>query len=293
MNKLIAFCSLILISSAFSAQAESTVWIKCGKDDRDVRIYIGDKYVGDCPIRVSLPEGDVLVRARKTVDETHAQYFKKDIVVVNGKPQSVDVFLSEPQISKLSESRYEYAKPKSTYKEGDVVAKYKLEEIEQRIQAEFRRAEEGNTEDMKRIARYYDVGIDVEPDQEKAYFWLKRANEETLRQSRPAKRGNIDFFAYSSMPFRTLKEARHAQQSQHEGSINGTISYTSAATEFTALPILTVFDIAVAPFNSTEMYKSRSAASLHPSTWGQPDSMIAKASRIYMPVTSRGQGTDN
>lgn len=92
---------------------------------------------------------------------------------------------------------------------------------------------------------------------------------------RQAEIDKIDFFEFTA-DIAFDKPAGGAGGNQRMSEVFGPAFYTSYPT---CLVDGTLFDLTSAPSKSSKLYELKNQAAIHPSAWGKPDSMIAKASQ--------------
>ena len=147
MSKVTYAAGLLVLLSSFLANAESIVRIKCDDQNADAEIYINGKFMGNCPLDVPAADGMVNLRARKLVNNgDYEQLFEKELRVVDGVAQRVEVNLSEPQLTSEAKRRRDVA------------------EASAKLQA----AEAGDIDAMERVAEYFESGIGVSKNTAKA-----------------------------------------------------------------------------------------------------------------------------
>lgn len=311
---------LILLSASFAACADSFLRIKCEDNNLGAEIFLNGKLVGECPVDAPAQEGTVELLARKMVDQDHEQIFTKQIKVIEGVPQRIEIFLQPPQLTSEAIRRREIAEAKS----------------------QLQSAEAGNAVAMKKVAGYYEIGFGVAKDVDKAVSWRNRA-EEAIAQSLmlPARDGDVSAMLelanrYDSgkgvkkdLPQARMwrekaettkrailakKEAadleRKAQEkAQDKARRIDEVSYfsvtkymiedikkvpnedarsTSVMLWTTELPIFLLLDAISAPYRTTQIQQIENEASLRPSIWGKPNSMIARVSLQNNPSNKFG-----
>lgn len=194
------------------------------------------------------------------------------------------------------------AKIAERYESGDGVARnakaaslWRAKAEAARAQAHLAAAKAGNIQAMESIAGRYDNGLGVERDPAQAQFWREKAATATRLKAEQEKEESRRKAAREE----ELQKAREAQAraEARERKIRS-ISFGKNAslmanlkvidennptsvilTGFPSLVVGLAADVISAPTRSTELYQAKNEASLRPSTWGKPDSMVAKASR--------------
>lgn len=315
MKWMVSVCSLALMSTAVIANADSFLRIKCDDKDIGAEVFLNEKFMGNCPVDIPAQEGIVELRARKIVDDDHEQLFKKQIRVVEGVPQRIELMMSAPQLT------------------AEAIHKKEASEANAQLSA----AEAGNIASMKKIADYYDAGMGVAKDSSRAAAWRDKAEAATAQsQLGAANAGDIQAMENIAARYDigrgvnkdsvqakiwrekadvakrekiALENARKEKEAAAErekialenarkkqARIDNVSFFQSTKTlldpkegtrvfgssYYTSLPLSTfyglLFDLTSAPSRTTEIHQLKNEAALRPSTWGKPDSMIARAS---------------
>lgn len=129
----------------------------------------------------------------------------------------------------------------------------------------------GNADAMEKIAARYDAGLGVKKNATQARSWRERAAE-TRQKMQAEKRERERKFEISQVDY--LENIGK----QYRFGRKGPIEFTSS---WVGLPFATLTDIINGPTKTTAVQKLKSEATLRPSTWGSPDSMIARAYRKH------------
>jgi hypothetical protein len=308
---------LALVLTSAPAFADSLVRVQCEDEDAGAEVYLNDKFVGECPVDAPVREGTVLLRARKAVGGDHEKVFEKKLRVVDGVSQRVEIALSPPKLTAEAVRRNKAAETAAQlrsaqdgniaamkemarrYTEGVGVAKNPTEAAAWSKKAEATAAHRelalaqlGDIEAMRSIAGRYESGVGIEKSHAEAESWrnklataerekraeeIARADQEKAREKQ-SKIDSISFFKMTKMSF-----------DLDQGIKEKGILYLTAAPFITVLGV--IFDLFSAPSVSTEIGQLKDAAALHPSTWGNPDSLIAKASRQQKTVRTTAEMT--
>lgn len=304
-----------------SVYADSFIRVKCDDKDEGAQVFLNGRLVGACPVDVPAPAGTVQLQARKIVNNDYEQLFSKQLHVIDGVPQRVELVMSAPQLTAEARRRNEVAEANK----------------------QLRAAEAGDVPAMKKIAGYYDAGLGVEKNPSQAQFWRGKAEAATTQeQLRAANAGDIGAMlavaarydagqgvardAQQAAAWREKAEAakrekavrdeqtRQAQLRQEKAEakqkkleqftyfpntfrmVNGTKINNNNVTAVlsTGVPIMLTgisFDASSSPIRTTEKQKIMNEAALRPSTWGNPDSMIARATLQYQQRTAEAEST--
>jgi hypothetical protein len=287
---------LVLFSSTTTAFADGIVRVKCEEEDTGTQVYFNGKYAGECPGDLTAPDGVVQLYARKPVDETSEKVFHTQIHVTDGSAQRVELVMSAPQLTgkgkesvaatqlRAAQSGNVEAMKKMAdyYDEGMGVEKSHAKAKAWRDKAEaatfqllLRAANAGNVQAMESVATRYNTGLGVNRDDAKAKVWRNREaatvqarGEQKKAADKAARVAEVDFFEESG---KLMRDAN-----RHHNSVDVT-------TGLVTLPISLLSDLLKAPSKTTEVNNIKNEASLRPSRWGNPDSMIAKTSRQLKP----------
>lgn len=309
MNKIVflAGCLVMLIST--SAHADSFLRIKCDDNDIGTEVYLNGKFVGNCPVDAPAAEGTVELRARKTVDADHEQIFRRELRVVDGVPQRIELTMSPVQLTTEARLRKEIAEASNQLRaaeSGEVAAMKKIAEYfdggigvtkdpakaklwrdkaEASIaQDQLRAANAGSIQAMENMAARYGSGLGVNKDDAQARSWSEKAGaakrekiaqaeaakrEQIAQERNRAKQAKIDSISYFERTGGFIRDLTN------NGRNAGTSELISVAT---ISPVSLLTDLTIAPTKSTEINDIKNEAALRPSTWGKPDSLIARTS---------------
>jgi Asp-tRNA(Asn)/Glu-tRNA(Gln) amidotransferase B subunit len=312
MKKVFYASGLLAMIASFLANADSFLRIKCDDQDVGAEVYINGKFVGGCPVDAPTPAGTVQIRARKIVNDDYEQLFEKQLSVVDGVAQRVEIIMSAPQLTAEAILRKKAAEANAQLRAaeaGDIAAMRKIAEyydsgmgVEKNpataknwrgkaevatAQEQLRAANAGNIEAMLNMATRYDTGQGVNKDPAQAQAWHaksdaakreKTAQEETVKRERMAqekaleKQKKIDSISF-------FGATKYFYTDAPEGFKNPDADPSTVAIFATTWIVPTLAtDLIAAPTRSTELHQIKNEAALRPSTWGKPDSMIAKAS---------------
>jgi hypothetical protein len=306
MNKVFYAVGLSALVVSFSASADSMLRIKCDDQDVGAEVFINTKFVGSCPLDVPVREGVVVIQARKITNGEYEQLFEKQLRVVDDVVQKIELVMSAPQLTAEAKLK----------KDTAAAAAQSQREITEAT-TQLRAAEAGDVAAMRKIADYYDAGMGIKKDPAKAATWRTKA-EATAVQGllREAQLGNDRAMSELVQRYEAgngvtkdpaqaqywrdkLTESKRAQvaaakeadKQSRIAQINwmpnmthvmenivkddASVALTSAPTIFVA----SAMDIVTTPFNLTNMQMIKNEAAVRPAAWGNPDSMIAKASR--------------
>ena len=308
MKKAVLLGLLLVLIASFPAYADGIVRVQCDEEDNGTEIFIDGSFVGGCPADVPVNAGTVQLRARKAARDGYERIFTKQLRVVDGVAQRVEIVLSAPQMT--SETRL----TKEAAETGALLAA----------------AEAGDAEAMKKVAQRYETGVGVKKDPAKAQLWRDRTETATAQeQLRAANFGDIAAMLNMAARYdagqgvskdpaqaqawreraetksrekKTQEEAaKRAKELQAKAQAKQNridqVSFTEYTSKFvngsgvdndnitsillTGIPIMTLgfaTDLISAPTKTTEINKLKNEAAVRPSTWGKPDSMIARAS---------------
>ena len=319
MKNSIYIYGLVALTVSFSVNADSFLRVKCYGDDVGAKVYISGKFVGDCPVDVPVNEGSVELRARKLVDADHEQLFSKQLQIIDGVLQKIELIMSAPQLT------------------AEAIRRNQEVLIQKNValaNSELIRAKSGDIYAMNVVAGYYEVGLGVERDSVKAKMWRDKAETATAnKQLSDAEKG--DYLAMAQVAHRyesglvfkkDIEQARKwSEKSEVAKKEAEAIEREKVATEkahikaqklekfsffemtktfgtnnlstenihnpldfsssIISIPMAIVggvmSDLSTSPVKTTEYQNIQSEASLRPATWGKPDSMIARASQQY------------
>lgn len=166
------------------------------------------------------------------------------------------------------------------YEQGKGVAQNRQSAQEWKDQADtvdaraaLESAKEGNIDAMRKIAEYYAEGKGVEQNSVESELWAKKAQAKADQQQREARQAKIN---------------REAQEAIDRINFFGNtkdgwdlLSDSSSSVFITTGPVMTLTslasDVITTPYRLTKVRQLRSRMASRPSTFGKPDSMIAKA----------------
>lgn len=280
------FACVAMLASSF-AHADSLLRVTCADEDSDAVVSIDNNAVGNCPVITSMPAGTYQVRVVKTVGSDKEQVFEKQVTLVDGRPQSVDAELSAPKLTA-----------------GAVKAKAQANAAQV-----LESAQNGDVDAMNAMAALYDAGQGVDKSPTKAEHWrtmatqakLKVAQDEFLATVQRASGGDVAAMyavanAYqfgNGVPQDPVKAAAWRQrakdtslnqQLQANGFFNDVKHYNFSdpgmfTSSTTLVPTSLFIGVIESPSVTSRQMRIRSEAVMRPATFGNPDSMIARAAQ--------------
>lgn len=301
MIKIIYFSGLVAIIVSFSAYAESFLRIKCDDKDIGTEVFINGKPAGNCPVDALVQPGSVKLNARKIVNGDYEQLFAKDLKVVDGVPQRVELIMSAPQLTakaKLQKASADASTQLKAAETGDVAAMQKMAEYYETgtgvdknpskakiwgekaesttVQLQLRTANAGDIQAMEGMAARYESGRGVNKDSAQAQLWREKASSakraKITQQQALTKQHKIDSLSYTENNDKWIRANPPGPRGETLGP---------CTTWFSGLPFATISDLISAPTKTTEVKNIQNEAALRPSTWGKPDSMIARTSSLF------------
>lgn len=308
MKKTALLSLLLVLIASFSAYADGIVRVQCDEEDNGTEIYINGTFAGECPADVPVHAGTVQLRARKAAKDGYERIFTKQIRVVDGVAQRVEIVLSAPQMTsetKLKKETAETGTLLAAAEAGDVEA---MEKLAQRYavgsgvkkdpakaqlwrnraeaataQEQLRAANFGDIKAMLNMAARYDAGQGVSKDPSQAQAWRERAetkSREKKAQEEAAKRSK-ELQAKAQAKQNKIDQVSFTEYTSKFVNGSGVDNNNITSVLLTGVPIMTLgfaTDLISAPTKTTEINKLKNEAAVRPSTWGKPDSMIARAS---------------
>jgi hypothetical protein len=298
MIKIIYFSGLVAMIVSASAYADSFLRVKCDDKDIGAEVFINGKLVGNCPVDTLVQPGTVRLSARKIVNGDYEQLFAKELRVADGAPQRVELIMSAPQLTakaKLQKESAEATTQLRAAETGDIAAMKKMadyydagtgvdknpskakiwrEKAETAAaQAQLRAANTGDIQAMEGMAARYESGRGVNKDNSQAQLWRDKASaakrEKVAQQQALAKQNKISSLSYTENNDKWIRANPPGPRGETLGP---------CTTWFSGLPFATISDLISAPTKTTEVKNIQNEAALRPSTWGKPDSMIARTS---------------
>lgn len=287
-------CGYLAMLLGSMAQADSLLRVMCADEDTDAVVSIDSDAIGNCPTLTAMPPGTYKVRVSKTLSGDREQFFEKQVTLIEGRPQSIDVELSAPQLTAsgaLAKSRAHAEKIMAKANNGDLeamnslaslydtgegvdkdpakAAQWRSRVVKEQFnaqQAEFLKklqlAQSGDVGAMYTVANLYDSGTGVVKDSGQAAIWRQKA----AVKNRDERLENAGFFS----------EARSYNFSDP--------GMFSCSTIF--VPISILKGVTESPSVTSQQIKIRSEAVMRPSAWGKPDSMIARAALLQESVAA-------
>lgn len=283
MKNCICVLGLAALVAPFAAYSDSLIRVKCD-DDAGASVYINGKFVGECPVDAPAPAGTVNLRVRSENGD-YEKIFEKQLRVIDGVPQRVEVTLPAPQLTakaiaaqsgkllKAAESGDIDAMQKVSqfYEDGIGLEKNPVKAKHWREKAETAKAKEilelangGNVAAMEDMSNRYKTGLGVAKSASLAKSWGTKAQSARQEQKSREKKAKL----WAKAPFSETRQYFHNMGKDIQFVTSSPIS----------LPFTIVFDLISLPTASTNMVQVANEAALRPSTWGKPDSMIARAS---------------
>lgn len=280
------FAVLAMLAAPF-AQADSLLRVTCADEDSDAVVTIDNNAVGSCPVITAMPAGTYQVRVVKTVGADKEQVYEKQVELVEGRPQSIDAELSAPRLTAEAVSANAKAKAAQTLERaqnGDIdamlelVALYdtgsgvdkapakasywrtmaieaKAKAAQDQFLSTLQRARNGDDAAMYEVANAYDSGDGVPQDHSKAAGWRQ-----------VAKQKNLDERLRANGFFNDIKHYNFSDPGM----------FTSSTT---FVPISLMIGVIESPSVTSRQMSIRSEAAMRPASYGNPDSMIARAAQ--------------
>lgn len=297
---------------SLSAAADSFIRVKCYDADVGAQVIINGESKGECPVDVPVAPGSVRLQAQK-IEGDYGRFFEKELSVIDGVPQRVDVMLSAPRLTSEGKRRQEAA-------EAD---------------RQLRAAEAGDIPAMERMVGYYTTGTGVAKDPDQAEAWRKRQaaaiereqaqaayseNIKAMNGDVPAMEGMVKRYetgagveadtAQAQMWRDKIDQAKKkALVEEKIRSINNEIhgvfflEYTGKGANApdcnsgnipciisTGLPMLlsgAVVDLLSTPIKLTKIHQLKNEAAMLASAWASPDSMMARVAAAKAAESAR------
>jgi hypothetical protein len=82
-----------------AAVANAALRVGCEDADAGAEVYINDKFKGECPVDVMLPEGSYKVRVIKKTDSTHERSFEQDLRLAESTAKKIQVVLGSSHLN--------------------------------------------------------------------------------------------------------------------------------------------------------------------------------------------------
>jgi hypothetical protein len=302
MKKIVLLSGLLVLMASLPVYGESLLRIQCEDEDAGAEIYLNDKFAGECPMDASVREGTLLLRARKNVDATREKLFEKKLRVVDGVSQRVELVMSAPQLTADAKAKKQVTEAAALLKAAEGGDTDAMEKIAQRLdagngikkdpakarfwrnkaevtsaQVELDAAISGDVQAMLKVAARYDAGLGVDQDPAQAREWRAKA-EATKREKDALNRAHSSAKAKQAK----LDQIKFSEYTEKMVNGSGVDNNNITAVFLTGIPSMILglaTDAVSAPTKSAEISTIKNQAALRPSTWGKPDSMVAKASR--------------
>lgn len=278
------FACLAMLAAPL-AHADSLLRVTCVDDESDAVVTVDNTPVGNCPVITAMPPGTYTVRVVKAVGADKEQVFEKQVILVDGRPQSIDAELSEPKLTVNAVKAIAQAKTAQT----------------------LASAENGDVDAMHAAARLYDSGDGVDKDPARAEYWRGRAiytrtkalQDQFLTTLQQANNGDTGAMysvagAYDSgegvaqdrNQAAAWRQRAKAVDTQRNLDANGfftevkTYNYDDPGmftSSTTFVPMCILSGIIESPSVTSKQMRIRSAAAMRPGAFANPDSMIARA----------------
>ncbi|WP_371674734.1 tetratricopeptide repeat protein, partial [Geoanaerobacter pelophilus] len=146
-------------------------------------------------------------------------------------------------------------------------------------QKQLQAANGGSVEAMLQIAARYDAGLGVEKDPALAQTWRNKAEAvKSARLTEENSRATEERARRKESQIKSVvmfKDTKGWFEAGAKDGASGVISAIVLSPLF--VPFSFLADLSALPGQSTDLNKINSEAALRPSTWGKPDSMIARA----------------
>jgi TPR repeat protein len=155
--------SLILLAPSSGNAGDSMLRISCEDDGVGAEVLVNDKFRGECPIDIAVPEGTLKLLVRKKVDAQHERVFEQEIRMGEGSVKKVEASLGAAKLNADEAARLQ---------------EYKQRLYKMPLDALQKEAETGNAEAMSTLSDVYRDGReDLPENKELAFTWLKKAAE--------------------------------------------------------------------------------------------------------------------
>jgi TPR repeat protein len=159
---LLPIVSIILLASTGVSAAGSMLRITCEGDDVGAEVLINDKFRGECPIDLQVPEGALKLLVRKKAEGGRERVFEQDIRMGEGAVKKVEARLGAAKLSAAEKARRDSNQIRLSNISFDALQK---------------EAASGNAEAMVLLALRYGNGDDGTEKNDKlsSVWWLKAA----------------------------------------------------------------------------------------------------------------------
>lgn len=280
------FACVAILASPF-AHADSLLRVTCVDEDNGAAVLIDNNAVGTCPVITAMPAGTYQVRVVKSVGDDQEQVFEQQVVLVDGRPQSVDAELSAPRLTAAAvkaKARAGAAQTLEAAQNGDVDAmlalvrlyetgegvdkspvkaeQWRARALETKAKAQqnafytsLQQANNGNVGAMYSVAAAYESGEGVTQDRAQAAAWRQRAKNTALNERLEAN----GFF----------NDVKH-YNFDDPGMLTSSTTF---------VPTSLFIGVVESPSVTSRQMQIRSEAVMRPASFGNPDSMIARAAQ--------------
>lgn len=302
-QKIVVLAGLAALACVPPAQGMSLLRIKCAEADLGAGIYINNVLKGQCPMDVAVTAGKVRVRASRIQQDT--EYFvEKTLDVLDSVPQRLFLELTESRLTPQAIARRaaeEAQRQKTAAEAGNIKAMRVLADYYERghglgkslasakhwreqadkteVEGVHRQAESGDVAAMRDLIVRYEQGNGVPASAAQAAMWEARLAQEEARLAVVAeeedRQRRLEAIEWMSA---TNYLGREAVKLSNEMSDDVSSAMTSFMISLPVIAAGVATDAVAAPFKTTEIQRIKNEAALRPSTWAEPDSMIAKAS---------------
>lgn len=267
------------------AQADSLLRVTCIDEESDAVVSVDNTTVGTCPVITAMPPGTYQVRVVKAVGADKEQVFEKQVILVEGRPQSIDAELSAPRLTAQA------VKAAADAAVAKTVAQ----------------AENGDIDAMNAAARLYETGEGVEKSPERADYWRSRAvqakakaaQDEFYTNLQQANNGGVAAMYLVAAAYdngtgvgqdrnqaaqwrQRAKNTAMEEQLKYAGFFSEVKSYNfndpglfTSSTTF--VPTSIFKGVLESPSVTSQQMRIRSQAAMRPASFANPDSMIARA----------------
>jgi hypothetical protein len=296
MTKELLIGSMLTMALASQAWADGTVRVSCEEEDEGAQISFDEQFVGECPLLIFRAPGTYQMRVQKEVPGGREKVFEKTLTITEGTVQRIEVTLSAPRLTaqgKREQDEAEASRLQRNADRGDADAMDSLAALydvgtgvskdpaqakvwrdkasRTRFQAQFQAAQAGDANAMRKVAGFYAVGEGVAPDASQSEAWREKAlasdNAKATAarvEDRQRRANGVNYF-------------EHTKSGLDDAAKGGVSSWMTFSIPSSMIGMFS--DALSAPSKSTELAQIKSEAVMRPAAWGNPDSMIAQASR--------------
>jgi TPR repeat protein len=164
LSNLLPFLFLLLFLAPPSGNAAgSMLRVSCEGDDVGAEVLINDKFRGECPIDLQVPEGALKLLVRKKADGGRERVFEQDIRMGDGAVKKVEARLGAAKLSAAEKARRNSNQIRLSKISFDAVQK---------------EAASGSAEAMVALwARYGNGDAGTEKNEKLSHMWLLKAAE--------------------------------------------------------------------------------------------------------------------